>query len=110
VTHHPWRSVLPLDERERRTIFRQGQDDFCSRRDARAPLLISCHSGRRLGEKIVHRVPKQVSVVAEIGGIWRLRQDHELAITVRELAEEIEQRSLFLSCLRTSPAKSPRLA
>jgi hypothetical protein len=52
---------------------------------------LSCRSGRRLGEKILHRVPEQVSIVAEICGVRRLRQDHELTIAVRELAEEVEQ-------------------
>ena len=51
---------------------------------------ISCRDRRRLGEKILHCVPEQVSVVAEISGMWGPRQDYELAIAIRELAEEVE--------------------
>ena len=55
------------------------------------PSLVSCRNRRRLGEEILHRVPEQVSIVAEIGGVRRLRQDYELAIAIRELTEEVEQ-------------------
>src|SRR5215471_5166200 len=46
---------------------------------------------RRCLEKVIHRVPQQLSILAERLAVCSVRQNHVLAVAIRQLAEKLKQ-------------------